>query len=309
MTAESVPPSEGVELRALWTPGAVAAMLGISPNTLRTWSHRYDLGPTARTPGGHSRYTDDDVDRVRRMLALTASGIASAAAAAMAKKGTAVVEDAGEPAEVPSWRMARGGLRRAANRLDAFLVREIAARLIAEHGVVLAWERVFTPMLVDLGEWITAEGKGVEVEHVASSAILQALREIPPPARQGTLVALLACAPEELHTLPLEVLGAALSERGQTWLNLGARVPAEALREAIGKLAPAAVVVWAHRADLAERVPVAELAEHPDLVVVLAGSGWSEVRVPESARRPTSLPEAVRLVLDAVHASPVLPGR
>ncbi|HWO58546.1 MAG TPA: MerR family transcriptional regulator [Umezawaea sp.] len=286
--------------RALWTPRALAAMLGVPPNTLRTWRHRYDLGPTARTPGGHRRYTDDDVERVRRMLALTASGMAPSAAAAMAVANAPVEDVAVRHVEVSS-RKVRGGLRRAANRLDARLVQDIAAKLIAEHGVVAAWEHVLLPLLVDLGERFEEGGKGIEVEHVASTAIQQALREVPFPSRPGKLVALLACAPEEQHSLPLEALAAALSEQGQTWLNLGARVPGEVLNEAIGKLAPAVVVVWAHSVDLAERVPVGELADQPDLVVALAGRGWLGVESPGSAHRPGSLREALRLVLDAVH--------
>ncbi|MCS7475365.1 MerR family transcriptional regulator [Umezawaea endophytica] len=285
--------------RALWTPRALAAMLGVPPNTLRTWRHRYDLGPTARTAGGHRRYTDEDVERVRRMLVLTASGIAPAAAAAMAAANTPAHEAAVRHVGVSSRRV-NVGLRRAANRLDAHLVQDIATTLIAERGVVAAWEHVLLPLLVDLGERFEAGGKGIEVEHVASTAIQQALRDVPFPGRPGRLVALLACAPEEQHSLPLDALGAALSERGQTWLNLGARVPADVLRESIGKLAPAVVVVWAHRADLAERVPVVELADRPDLVVALAGGGWLGVESPDSVLRPATLREALGLVLAAV---------
>jgi DNA-binding transcriptional MerR regulator len=298
MTEEDAAP------QALWTPGALAAMLGISPNTLRTWDHRYGLGPTARTTGGHRRYTGDDVERVRRMLAHTASGIAPAAAAALSATAEPKAESAVHPVQATS-RTARSGLRRAANRLDAPLLHDIAAKLILEHGVVEAWQRVFQPLLADLGERITASGKGVEVEHVTSAAIGQALRGIPFPTRQGTMAALLACAPEEQHTLPLEALAAALSEQGHTWRNLGARVPPEALREAIDKVAPAVLVVWAHHADVAALVPVAELAGRTDVVLALAGHGWSGMSLPESVRRPASLPEAVRLVLDTVHTNPV----
>ncbi|WP_344042046.1 MerR family transcriptional regulator, partial [Saccharothrix xinjiangensis] len=69
------------------TPGALAGMLGISPTTLRTWHRRYGLGPTARTSGNHRRYGPRDVERLRRMVALTAQGLAPAAAARAALGG------------------------------------------------------------------------------------------------------------------------------------------------------------------------------------------------------------------------------
>ncbi|WP_297781623.1 MerR family transcriptional regulator, partial [Aeromicrobium sp.] len=53
---------EGAELA--WGVGTVAARLGISPSTLRTWERRYGVGPSLRTAGGHRRYTESDIDRV-----------------------------------------------------------------------------------------------------------------------------------------------------------------------------------------------------------------------------------------------------
>ncbi|MFD6099857.1 MerR family DNA-binding transcriptional regulator, partial [Nocardiopsis flavescens] len=35
------------------TPGATARLLGIAPSTLRSWDHRYGIGPRGRSPGGH----------------------------------------------------------------------------------------------------------------------------------------------------------------------------------------------------------------------------------------------------------------
>ncbi|MBB5953649.1 DNA-binding transcriptional MerR regulator [Saccharothrix tamanrassetensis] len=290
----------GVPPRAEWTPRALAAMLGISPTTLRTWDQRYGLSPSIRTKGNHRRYTAADVELLRRMVVMTAGGLAPAAAAAMVLRGAAPTEVAADRRAGigrVSAGSARRGFARAARRLDEPLMRELALGLIAEHGVVDAWRQVFQPILVDLGRKAAERGRGVEVEHVTGAGIVHALRGVPYPEREGRLTALLACAPDEQHTLPLEALAAALSERGRTWRNLGARVPPQALVDAVDKLRPTVVVVWAHRAELARRVPLALLLERFDTLPAVAGGGWQSTPVPPGVRRLGSLPEAVRLVV------------
>ncbi|WP_033435587.1 MerR family transcriptional regulator [Saccharothrix syringae] len=284
------------------TPGALAGMLGISPTTLRTWHRRYGLGPSARTSGNHRRYTPADVERLRRMVELTAKGLAPAAAAGivLSEPPPAVATPAPRVDLSPdAARAVRRGFLNAACRLDEPLMRDLAVKLIAEHGVVDSWHQVFMPTLVQLGRRAAARGRGVEVEHVTTAAVLHALRGVPFPAAEGRLAALLACAPDEQHTLPLEALGAALSECDSTWRHLGARLPARALLDAVGKLRPAVVVVWAHRAELAREVPLRTLATRFDAVVAVAGPGWDPLVVPAGAERLTSLRHGVRVVLRA----------
>lgn len=282
-----------------WTPRAVAAMLGISPTTLRTWDQRYDLGPSDRTAGGHRRYRDDEVDLLRRMVALTAQGIAPAEAA---RRARLPAPDTAAPTRpvltADTARAARRGFLAAAERLDEPRVRRLATDLIAAHGVVAAWQSVLAPFLIELGDRVLRRGAGVEVEHLASAGLLHALRAVPYPDGDGVLTALLSCAPDEQHVLALEALGAALSEEDCRWRGLGARVPVSALRDALERLRPAVVVIWAHDADLAAAVPLQEL--RADAVVMATGPGWDGFTLPDSVRRPTTLAEALRLIVDQV---------
>ncbi|WP_367138273.1 MerR family transcriptional regulator [Saccharothrix sp. HUAS TT1] len=284
-----------------WTPRAVAAMLGISPTTLRTWDQRYQLGPSGRTAGGHRRYRADEVEQLRRMVALTARGVAPAQAAEQARQP---VPDRPEPVRpaltATAAKAARRGFLTAADRLDEPLMHRLAVDLIAGHGVVAAWQSVLAPCLVELGDRVERRGAGVEVEHLASAGLLHALRAVPYPTGEGGLTALLSCAPDEQHTLALEALGAALSEEDQRWRSLGARVPTTALCDALERLRPAVTVIWAHHTDLAAAVPLEELRRGVDTVVVAAGPGWDGCPLPASVRRPATLAEAVRLVLDQV---------
>ncbi|GAA0247996.1 MerR family transcriptional regulator [Saccharothrix mutabilis subsp. mutabilis] len=289
-------PGDGGE----WTPGGAARLLGVSPSTLRTWDHRYGLGPAARGAGKHRRYTEDDLRRLRRMVALTARGVAPAAAAARVLDDD---EGDGPPEVAPAGRPPRSvrtGLVRAARRLDEPSVAEIGTKMIAEYGVEVAWQDVFAPALTALGDRITVQGNGVDVEHIASSGILRALRAVPHPEESGGVSALLACVPEEQHSLPLEALGAALSEQDCSWRHLGARVPRAALLDATALLHPVVVVLWAHERNLARLAPVEDLVRCSDSAVAVAGAGWSSLDLPPGVGRPTSLADAVDTVLAVV---------
>ncbi|PRY40737.1 DNA-binding transcriptional MerR regulator [Umezawaea tangerina] len=266
---------------ARWSAGAVARTLGISPTTLRTWDRRYGLGPRTREEGKHRRYDDIDVARLRRMLELTGQGVAPAAAATMARGGVGPVPEFHD-------------LVSASDRLDAPRLTRLTTALVSALGVVEAWEAVLMPFLVELGERAEDRGGGIGVEHVATDAMLQALHRVGDPVENGRLPALLASAPEEQHTLPLVALAAALAERGCPSRNLGARVPPAALLSAVRLLSPSTVVLWAHDRAHARSVPLEEVAEVS--AVLLGGSGWDGLPLPEGARRPVSLRDAVETV-------------
>ncbi|WP_439658808.1 MerR family transcriptional regulator [Lentzea sp. HUAS TT2] len=282
-----------------YTPRAVAGMLGVAPTTLRTWDQRYGLGPSIRTDGGHRRYEDADVEVLRRMVVLTGQGVAASSAAVLARHEPQARPDlAFSPLSSEDAVSARRSFLAAAKRLDEPMMSELAEKLITDHGVVSAWEAVFVPVLVALGELVADTGQGVEIEHLASGSVLFALRSIPRASSPGVLSALLACAPDEQHWLPLEALGAALSEQGRMWRNLGARVPAEALYDAVTRLRPTVALIWAHQPELALRVPLEELGARPGTVLAVAGAGWHSLALPSFVHRPATLTEAIRIVLD-----------
>jgi DNA-binding transcriptional MerR regulator len=45
-----------------------AAAIGVSVPTLRSWERRYAFVTPERTPGGHRRYSEEDVDRLRTFV-------------------------------------------------------------------------------------------------------------------------------------------------------------------------------------------------------------------------------------------------
>jgi DNA-binding transcriptional MerR regulator len=67
-----------VSSRPVYSIGAVAQMLGISPATLRTWEERYGLPVPERSPGGHRVYSRDQVEQLRFVKGQIDQGISPA---------------------------------------------------------------------------------------------------------------------------------------------------------------------------------------------------------------------------------------
>jgi DNA-binding transcriptional MerR regulator len=285
------------------SPGAVSRSLGIAVTTLRTWHQRYGLGPSGHAHGSHRRYNAEDLVRLETMRRLTSEGVPAAEAARIARSG-----------DVDSLRQARAGgghaipvgragpqargLARAAARLDMPTVRSLIAAAVAEHGVVAAWTDLLVPVLIGIGKRHESTQRLVEVEHLLSRCVAEVLASVPRPASGSASAVLLACADEEQHSLPLEALAAALAERGLACHLLGARVPLDALLDAVRRIGPAMVVLWSQTpatADITQLTALLDLPHRPALIVA-AGPGWGD-NLPPAALTPASLSEALSLAV------------
>jgi MerR family transcriptional regulator, heat shock protein HspR len=60
--------------RALYVISVAAELAGVHPQTLRIYERKGLLDP-ARTTGGNRRYSEFDIDRLRRIADLTAEGL------------------------------------------------------------------------------------------------------------------------------------------------------------------------------------------------------------------------------------------
>lgn len=203
------------------------------------------------------------------------------------------------------------GIARAALRLDAAALDELLQSAIDEHGLVTAWTEVIMPTLQAVGrKWESSGEKYVEVEHFLSWHVSGALRRSTPVSaadRPGALT-VLACVPGENHTLPLEVLAAALAERGLPVRMFGGALPVESLVTAVRRTGPVAVALWAQSRGTASR----PLAQHVAAmewgvrgarrkpVVLTIGPGWAGGRAVPGLPRPTGLAEAVAVVESVV---------
>ncbi|MEU1277976.1 MerR family transcriptional regulator [Streptomyces sp. NPDC005805] len=307
--------------------GAVARRLGVAATTLRSWERRYGIGPAVREDGRHRRWTRGDIALVEEMCRLTGQGVPPAEAARAAQRA-APAPDARAP-DVPDGRPRGGpggrtalplgdvrqecrGLARAAVRLDAPAMEELLEAVIAEHGVVTAWEEVLAPTLHAVGrKWATAGERYVEVEHLLSWHVSSAIRRAHTVrGAQPLPPALLACVPGEEHSLPMEALAAALGERGLPARMFGAALPAEALFEAVRRSGPSAVVLWAQSRSTADRALVQWIAgmewgvrgarESPALL--LAGPGWAGMGAVPGTGRLQGLRSALDVIEELMRA-------
>ena len=309
--SQTAPPAEvGLSV------AAVARRIGIAPATLRTWDRRYGLGPTLHKAGSHRRYSAIDVARIDLMRKLMLNGVLPSEAARSAMnqevspadlvQGGPDLKPKSDVKQVTANNFAANdatpdnviaidgpkaiirSLTRAASNLDATGCDQVISNSVKAHGVVWTWEQVLLPVLISVGEKWAETGEGVEQEHLLSESIIGQFRSLTLQVTQpeNARPVLLACAPHELHTIPIFAIAAALAEQNIASRILGARMPAQALANAVKKLGPSAVVVWSQTLGTAD-TSIWDLVEpmRPGHLRICAGPGWQEA-LPADVTKP-----------------------
>jgi MerR family transcriptional regulator, light-induced transcriptional regulator len=325
----AVPPSgaepDGLEVGL--GVAVVARRLGVAPGTLRTWARRYGIEPTGHEAGTQRRYSAADLARLTLMRRLMLEGVSAADAAHAALEQVAVPPRRGRlrgrarsvaPEVRPARRRPGGGqvvplrdaspaargLARAAMALDPQACAELLASSLARRGVLVSWQDMVIPVLRGVGDRWRATGRGVEIEHLLTECVEDALREVTRHISQPrrTAPVLLAAPDIEAHDLPLHALAAALAENSVPVRMFGAGVPLGALADAVSRIGAGVVFLWAQGA--ARRLDPASLSVIPDLrprpLLVLGGPGWRPGGTDHSVRRVDDLAGAVQAVLSGL---------
>jgi DNA-binding transcriptional MerR regulator len=228
-------------------------MLGVSPNTLRSWERRYEFPSPHRSPGGHRLYALAEIEALRTALA-EAPNISSAIALARQR---------GEgPA---SWR----------RLLDAFqsFDEELANRLLEESLVLRSIERTIEDLMLEALGVLEQSGRHSPEYDFAwrfSTGWLSAVKRVSPPAQrpEGVLV-LDASAVLDLDALHAQALELVLRRAGLRTLALSPSVEAARLGRAMRALRPSAIVLtgrWVSL-DVIARVVYAVRGVHNDAAV------------------------------------------
>lgn len=264
--------------RPEYTVRAVAERIGVPVPTLRSWTRRYGIGPGEHRPGTHRTYTEADIAVLERMVSQIAAGASPSSAAAAARRGSFA----------PTRPLDVGPILVAAHRLDAAELLAMFSEHFTTHGVVTTWESLCRPAFAEVVREQTTTGGCVDVEHVLSWAVITSLHRVAAVPTPGRV--LLTCTEHELHTLPLEVLRAALAERGIEAIVLGS-VPPSALADALHRTAtPALVLLWANSPDTVDHNAL-RVAEAAHSHIYVGGPGWDDT--PPSASVLRTLTEAV----------------
>jgi hypothetical protein len=179
---------------------------------------------------------------------------------------------------------------------------EIIQSALVRDGVVDTWQDLLVPVLTGLGSRVEHTGTCIETEHLLSSVTVGALcGALPARGRPDHRAVLLACAPGDLHDLPLYALAAALAERGISGRLLGADLPYPSLAAAARRTGPAAVFLWSQIALSGDPGALPDLRpRRPATRVLLGGPGWHRECVPDAIRLVETLPQAVSEVMAAL---------
>ena len=255
--------------------GALSRRVGVSPELLRAWEQRYGLLKPVRSAGGFRLYSAADEDRVRSMRRHLDAGVSAAQAARLALAEPA--RDGGEAAQPGGLTRLSRELRDALDRLDEPMAHATLDRLLAIFTLQTVLRDVVLPYLRDLGERWEHREASVAQEHFASNVLRGRLLGLARGWGQGTGPrVVLACAPGELHDLPLIMFGLVLAGRGWVITYLGPDTPIATIQETMSAVEPRLVVISAttRRRLRAAQAQLVELARH--VPVALAGAGATD---------------------------------
>jgi MerR family transcriptional regulator, light-induced transcriptional regulator len=210
-------------------------MLGVSPNTLRSWERRYGFPRPHRSPGGHRQYSLAEVESLKATLAET-HNVSSAISLAQ------------ERGEGPS------SGQRLASALSAF-DEERANRLLEESLTLRSFERTIEEVLLEALEALSSEDARPTPEYQfgwrLATGWLSALKRLSPPATRSEGILIFdASAPDDLDSLHAQALELMLRRTGFRTVSLTPAVEPTRLGHAARALTPTAVVLTGRRASL-----------------------------------------------------------
>jgi hypothetical protein len=213
---------------------AAAVMLGVSPNTLRSWERRYEFPKPHRSAGGHRQYSLSEIEALRLTLAET-HNVSSA---------ISLARERGEGPPTPA---------RLSGAFRAF-DEDAANRLLEESLGLRSVERTIEEVLIEaVAGQFGGGATTVEYEFAWRYATgwLSVQRRLAPPATRPEGVMIFdASAPYDLDALYAQSLELLLRRAGLRTLSLTPAVELTRLGRALRSLDPTAVVLTGRRVSL-----------------------------------------------------------
>jgi len=263
------------------TPGirtnAAADVLGVSPNTLRSWERRYGYPRPRRSPGNHRQYELVELQTLRDALAQTGN-IASAIELAQQRQAAPASE---------------GDLLAAVESFDE----SAADRAMEESLAVRPLERTVEELLLPALDALAADSeRGAELEFASRWAMgwLHGARRLATTASRPAGILLLDSSPghdaEAVHTQALDL---SLRRAGFRVLLLSSELGEDRLERALGALEPTAIVVCGPAADPASAgrilARIRELGVDAPLFSFRSGVDGEEAAIASAGERPSEV--------------------
>src|SRR4051812_21472166 len=172
---------------------AAAAMIGVSPSTLRAWERRFGFPAPRRTAGGHRQYDLGQIEALRAAFEAT-HNVSSA---------VAIAQERGRGPSTPS------RLRSAFGRFDEVEADRILEESLAVRSIERTVEEVLLPAVEALAAGDAAGPPSAEYGFAwrwASGSLAAARRVAPPASRETGVVLFDASAPQAVDALHAQAL-------------------------------------------------------------------------------------------------------
>jgi DNA-binding transcriptional MerR regulator len=212
---------------------AAAAMLGVSPNTLRSWERRFGFPEPRRTTGGHRQFDLGQIEALRAAFEETHN--VSSAIAIARERGTGPASDT--------------RLRSAFNRFDEVE----AGRILEESLAVRSLERTVEEVLLPAVEQLAQDGEGPEHGFAwrwGATWLAASMRVTPAATRDEGIVIFDASTAYDVEALYVQALELVLRRRGMRTLTISVALDPSRMARALHAVEPRAVVLAGHGADL-----------------------------------------------------------
>jgi len=255
---------------------AAAEVLGVSPNTLRSWERRYGYPAPKRTPGNHRNYELVELQTLRDALAETGN-ISSA------------IELARQRQEAPA---SGGSLLIAFQDFDE----EAADRAIEQSLAVRPLERTVEEMLLPAVDELAADPeRRAELEFAARWATgwLHGARRLASTASRPAGILLLdSSRGSDAEAVHAQALDLALRRAGFRVLMLSDELGEERMERALGALDPTAIVLCGPGADTPSAVQLVRKVREAGFDAPLYGfraSGLIGDAIPSAGEHPSQV--------------------
>ena len=255
---------------------AAAEVLGVSPNTLRSWERRYGYPVPKRTPGNHRNYELVELQTLRDALAQTGN-ISSAIELARQRQA--------EPAS-------GDGLLAALEAFDE----DSADRAMEQSLALRPLERTVEELLLPAIDELSADpDREAELEFASRWAMgwLHGARRLASSASRPAGILLLDSSHgSEAEAVHAQALDLALRRAGFRVLMLSNELGDERLERALRALDPTALVLCGPGADTADAVKLVRKIRELGFVAPLFGfraTGLVGDAVPTAGERPSEV--------------------
>jgi MerR family transcriptional regulator, light-induced transcriptional regulator len=255
---------------------AAAEVLGVSPNTLRSWERRYGFPVPRRTPGNHRNYELVELQTLRDALAETGN-ISSA------------IELARQRQDAPT---NGGSLRAAFEGFDE----DAADRAIEESLAIRPLERTVEELLLPAVDGLAADPeREAELEFASRWAMgwLHGARRLASTASRPAGILLLdSSRGSDAEAVHAQALDLALRRAGFRVLMLSDELGEERMERALGALDPTAIVLCGPGADTPSAVQLVRKIREAGFDAPLYGfraSGLIGDAIPAAGERPSEV--------------------